>query len=209
MTDQSIRAPALHHGESEAVEPVAAPPAVVSAAEPEVLTEWGTRPPAEHVPYRRHTRGAPKAGIVKGRPISNKLDHALHLHALEGLSQEEAATRAGITRQALNAALKRPHVVERRKEIWQDYLAAEGVKSVKRMSELRDQNENKTVALDASVKLAALAGISPPDRRGPSGTGGGPGVMIVIRRRADRGVDVGVRIDGEGIDAQAGDDDEG
>lgn len=148
--------------------------------EGKVISEWGTALP-DHITVTRRRNG--KAHQFQ-RPVSKKLDTALHYHVLEGLSQPESAAKAGLTYQALNLALKRPHIQERIKQIRQESLNREGIKSLNRITQLRDQDDNKTVALDASRYLAGLAGIQPPDRGGFSGkSGNGRMVVMVLNKR--------------------------
>lgn len=145
-----------------------------------IVSEWGTVLP-DQIPVTRRRNGKVQKYT---RPVSKKLDAALHYHVLEGMSQPEAASKAGITYQALNLALKRPHIHERIKQIRQESLTREGVRSLHRVKELRDQDRNLTVALDASRYLASLAGIQPPDRAGFSGkSGNGRMVVMVLNKR--------------------------
>lgn len=168
-------------------------PSTVQATE---LTEWGTRAPVTPIIYNRLNRNG-KVGPVRGRPISKKLDAALHYHKLHGMPVSEAAVKAGMTRQGLAYALKQPHVISRCKELWADFLSAQAVKSVTRVTQLRDQDENKTVALDASRYLASLAGISPPEKGRFSANNSGARLVTMVLNKRDG---TGVRVTNDGED---------
>jgi hypothetical protein len=155
-----------------------------------VVSEWGTALPDRMTHLREGKKQI-------SRPISKKLDTALHYFALDGLQQADAARKAGLTPAALCQALKRPHIHERIKAIRADSLNREGVRSVKRVIELRDQDENKTVALDASRYLASLAGISAPDKRGFSANSGGARLVTMILNKKSG---TGVRVTKDGDD---------
>lgn len=161
--------------------------------EGKVVSEWGTALPST-IEVKRTRNGKVQHYT---RPVSKKLDMALHYYMLDGLSQPEAATKAGLTYQALNLALKRPHIQERIKQIRQESFTREGIKSVNRVKELRDQNDNKTVALDASRYLASLAGISPPEKGRFSANNSGARLVTMVLNKRDG---TGVRVTNDGDD---------
>lgn len=91
---------------------------------------------------------------TRTKQIRGPLRAALNAMVWEGLSRKHAAAKAGMTDHGLYSAFLKPHVK-------QAYLAeldllrlSERARSVFRLTELRDQDDNKMVAFNAAKELA-------------------------------------------------------
>lgn len=98
---------------------------------------------------------------------------------VEGKSVDEAAAALGMNPRALKQALRKPHVMGAYGERLRLRTAGEVGKSINRMTELRDQDDSKYVALDAATRLVKLSGFEPPERP-PLATSSG-GIRVEIR----------------------------
>lgn len=128
------------------------------------------QPSTEHALAPASVQRAPAAPkAVKPLRISPKLRHAIELiETGECETQKAAAARAGISQEWLCKALGKSSIqafiAERtRRTISTAGLAAAGGRLVQL---IRASSEH--VSLDASKHVLAIAGITPPDTRGPS-----------------------------------------
>jgi hypothetical protein len=121
--------------------------------------------------------------------VSARLQRALTLLASgEAKTQEAAATAAGLTRRALQLALKRPSVRTYMRDEIMMVLGVSAMRAAKRMDELLTSS-NEMVSFQASrFALATGAGVAPPDRSAPlvSLNMQGSGYVIDLRPRAER-----------------------
>ena len=97
----------------------------------------------------------PKPEPYQNRPnridkLTPRVKAACNYMVWEGLPFDEAATKAGLTIQAMRYALAKPHVLRYLKEQQQVLRGSEGPRSIHRIREIRDAAENKP-ALDAAM----------------------------------------------------------
>jgi hypothetical protein len=107
--------------------------------------------------------------------VTGRLRAALTAMVWQGARRAEAAKISGMTDHSLRAALRKPHV-----KAW--YLAELGVlreserpKTFHRLTELRDQDENKNAAVAAAK---ALEQISDEQMMRPNAAAATPGVVL-------------------------------
>lgn len=86
------------------------------------------------------------------KTIGRKLKTALDLMVWEGKLFNEAAATAGFNVHAMRKALERPHVRQYLREQKQVFRDSASAKNYHRAVEIRDQDENRTAAVQA-IKL--------------------------------------------------------
>jgi len=114
-------------------------------------------------------RSAP--GVVSGR-----LKCAMDALIYEGSDRATAAKKANMSEHSLYAALRKPHVLAYYREGLEVLRNSEQARSIHRLAELRDQNDNKMVAFNAAKELAG----TPEDQRAGVGMQSAPGLTVVI-----------------------------
>jgi hypothetical protein len=107
-----------------------------------------------------------------------------------------AAAHAGLSTHAVRCALLKPHVIRFYDEQRQVLLTGERARNIHRLKELRDQDENRTAAVQAVDRLEEAA----ENRRSKGGNAvnRSPGIVIVIAGR-----DPQMKVDGSVIEMNA------
>lgn len=109
--------------------------------------------------------------------VTGKLKTALDAMIWEGMKRDDAALHAKLSIHGLREALKRPHVRAYYNSELQVLRESERARSILRMAQLRDQDDNKMVAFNASKELA---GGSDDERAASPAMHQAPGVTIKI-----------------------------
>jgi hypothetical protein len=116
------------------------------------------------------------------RQVTGKLKAALDCMVWSGSKRSEAASHAGLTDHSLRAALKKPHVLAYYRSELAALRHSEQARSVHRLTELRDQDDNKQAAVHA---IKTLEQLSDNDRPGGGfGPPTQPGLVIVVMQQA-------------------------
>jgi hypothetical protein len=89
--------------------------------------------------------------------ISGRNKLAIDSMVWDGLKRSDAAEKAGLKDHALYVALTKPHVKAYYLRQLEVLRLSERARSVFRMTELRDQDDNKMVAFNAAKELAGSA----------------------------------------------------
>lgn len=129
------------------------------------LAERTPTTPAEAV----KERSAP--GQVTGR-----LKRALDAMVWQGLTRAAAAKHANLSEHSLYSALRKPHVKAFLLAEMDVLRTSERTRSIHRLAELREQNDNKMVAFNAAKELA---GTSESSQSGAN-TARIPGLVVVV-----------------------------
>jgi hypothetical protein len=124
------------------------------------------------------------------KPLSNQLKAALDSMVEEGLMWDEAAVKQGMHVRSMRLALKRPHVIAYLRNARQVFLASVGAGNLRRLAQLRDQDDNRNAAVAAA---RTIEGIITETGGSPNSIGTGragyvidltePGLQIVITER--------------------------
>lgn len=109
--------------------------------------------------------------------LTKRVKAAIEAQVFDGLRRAEAAQKAGIAEHTLYQALRKPSVLSYWNECLQVLRTGERARNVHRLVEIRDQDDNKTAAVQAVKVLEEAA-----DHRASSAPGRvtTPGVVIVI-----------------------------
>lgn len=104
---------------------------------------------------------------------------------------DEAAVKAGMHVRSMRLALKRPHVIAYLKQARQVFLASVGAGNIRRLAQLRDQDDNRNAAVAAA---RTIEGIITDNGGSANGIGIGragyvidlqePGLQIVVVEKA-------------------------
>lgn len=122
--------------------------------------------------------GSGPANVERERPrhrgISRKLSAGLDALVHGARTITDAAESAGMRREALSLALRKPHVQEELDRRVRDAMKRRGVKALANIEFLGDMAKSEYVRLEASKDLANRAGYIPPKEQPSS-----DGVLIV------------------------------
>jgi hypothetical protein len=88
--------------------------------------------------------------------ISVQLKAALDSMVEEGLQFDDAAVKQKITVRTMRLALKRPNVIKYLREARHVFLAHVGAANIRRLRDLRDQDENRAAAVAAARTIEGL-----------------------------------------------------
>jgi hypothetical protein len=88
--------------------------------------------------------------------ISPQMKAALDSMVEEGLQFDEAAVKQNLTVRAMRLALKRPNVIKYLRDARQVFLAHVGASNIRRLRDLRDQDENRAAAVAAARTIEGL-----------------------------------------------------
>lgn len=94
------------------------------------------------------------------RRISKRMRHALTLLATRGMTQRDAASKAGIHENHLSRQLREPHIRVFIERIAREKMAIGTLRASERMVELIDCS-SLTTSFDASKHVLGIAGIKP------------------------------------------------
>lgn len=89
--------------------------------------------------------------------VTGKLRDALTAMIHEGLTYQEAAGKFNLTARAMRSAMGRPHVIAFLKRERQVLLASLSGRTVLRLGELLEQDENKQAAVAAARTLEGMS----------------------------------------------------
>jgi hypothetical protein len=121
-----------------------------------------------------------------GKEVGGKLKKALDLMVWEGVPWADAAKAVAYDGKWMRKALERPHVmryIREQKQVFRTYASA---RNIHRAAEIRDQDDNKTAAIQA---IRYLDGLGDSDVRS-DGQRVQPGVVVQINvERAGREAD--------------------
>lgn len=118
-------------------------------------------------------------GKSLAKQVTGKLKIAIDLMTWEGKPYSEAAKIAGLTTRGLRMALEKEHVLRYMRSQRRALLASEGPKTIARLAELRDQNDNRNAAV-ASART--ILNITDEEARSPGlGRPQVAGFVIVLR----------------------------
>lgn len=109
--------------------------------------------------------------------LTRKIRAAIDAQVFEGLKRAEAAKKAGITDNALYQALRKPAPLAYWNECLQVLRTGERARNIIRLTEIRDQDENRTAAVRA-VQVLEEAAASKQQQAGSKVVT--PGIQIVI-----------------------------
>lgn len=133
----------------------------------------------ELAPALSHQALSAKTKSKPGR-VTGKLRDACDAIVHEGMSWDKAAVKAGLTVRTMRLALERPHVLRHlreQKEVLRLSLVAQ---NPRRLAQLRDQDENKSAAVNAARALENTG----DDQNAPGARPMTPGLTIIIHNRA-------------------------
>jgi hypothetical protein len=74
----------------------------------------------------------------------------------EGLQFDEAAVKQNLTVRAMRLALKRPNVIKYLREARHVFLTHVGAANIRRLRDLRDQDDNRAAAVQAARTIEGL-----------------------------------------------------
>lgn len=114
------------------------------------------------------------------KQVTGKLKIAIDAMTWRGLPYDEAAKAAGLTTRALRMALQKEHVLRYMRSQRRALLASEGPRTIIRLADLRDQNDNRNAAVAASRTILSMAD-DDARRAGPGHGATQPGFVIIIR----------------------------
>ncbi|WP_448191891.1 hypothetical protein [Azospirillum sp. sgz301742] len=100
---------------------------------------------------------APAPEVPRHYKIGRKLERALHAYVTKGGHITNAAQDAGIRRETLGRALKRPHVQQRLDEIVRDFKTRLGLKALMTIDGLMDA-KSEYVRIQAALGAADRTG---------------------------------------------------
>jgi len=116
------------------------------------MTDETSTKPSQNLPSTTTTSIKPD----RKKPLSNQLKAALDSMVEEGLMWDQAAVKAGMHVRSMRLALKRPHVIAYLKQARQVFLASVGAGNIRRLAELRNQDENRNAAVAAARTIEGL-----------------------------------------------------
>lgn len=121
--------------------------------------------------------------------LTKRVRIAIEAQAFDGLRRAEAAAKAGIAEHTLYQALRKPSVLAFWNECLQVLRTGERARNIHRLTEIREQDENRTAAVQA-IKVLEEA----TESRSNSGSARAvtPGVVINITTREQTAVDATV-----------------
>jgi hypothetical protein len=102
------------------------------------------------------TTDAKPPKIDRRTQISPQLKAALDSMVEEGLQFDEAAVKQKMTVRAMRLALKRPNVIKYLREARHVFLTHVGAANIRRLRDLRDQDENRAAAVQAARTIEGL-----------------------------------------------------
>jgi hypothetical protein len=102
------------------------------------------------------TSAAKPPKIDRRTQISPQLKAALDSMVEDGLQFDEAAVKQKMTVRAMRLALKRPNVIKYLREARYVFLAHVGAANIRRLRDLRDQDENRAAAVAAARTIEGL-----------------------------------------------------
>lgn len=114
------------------------------------------------------------------KQIRGKLKAALDAMVWQGQDWDEAARNINLTTAAMRKALGKPHVLAYLKHEREVFRSSMGGKTLVRLAELRDQDENRNAAVKACQVLEQL-GETDSARGAAAGMPRVPGMIIVIQ----------------------------
>jgi hypothetical protein len=107
--------------------------------------------------------------------VPPKVKRACDLMIFEGTAWQEAAAAAGLTTRQLRLHLEKPATIQylrQQREVFREAICS---RNNLRLQEIRDQDDNKTAAVQAIKVLETR-----PEEIGGAGSARTPGVVIVI-----------------------------
>lgn len=113
--------------------------------------------------------------------VRGKLKKALDLIVWQGKSWQNAAIESGLTTQAVRKALAKQHVQLYLKQQRQVFRASVSGQNIHRAVEIRDQDENRTAAIQA---IKYLDGIADHEQNGAA-RAVTPGVQVIVNMQRD------------------------
>src|SRR5205814_1925198 len=135
--------------------------------------------------------------IDRRTQISPQLKAALDSMIEQGLQFDEAAVKQKMTVRAMRLALKRPNVIRYLREARHVFLTHVGAANIRRLRDLRDQDDNRNAAVAAARTIEGLIEDNPAS--GMLGIGrpragwaidlrddDKPGVVIIIGPQPER-----------------------
>ncbi len=130
-----------------------------------------------------------QAVAIEGRSqrgkVTGKLKHALDLMVWRGDKRDDAASAAGLSVDALRAALKKPHVLAHFHAELAALRNSLKARNIHRLDGLADQTENKNAAV-AAIKAMEQLDMVESERAPHPGAQQRPGLVIVITGGRDR-----------------------
>lgn len=132
--------------------------------------------PADIAPATRQALAA-KDRSAPGK-VTGRLRTAIEQMVWHSARRADAATTAGMTDHSLRTALKKAHVLAYMRAELGALRESERPRTLNRLAELRDQDENKNAAVSAAKALEQL---SDEAYRTPAGPITAPGLVIVIQ----------------------------
>jgi hypothetical protein len=118
----------------------------------------------------------PPAKQQRSSQLRGKLKAAIEAMVWDGLPRKDAAAKAGMTEHGLYKALRKPPVKAAYLAELDVLRTSERARSVFRLTELRDQHDNKMVAFNAAKELAGSA----HEAQNGAQTQALPGLVVVI-----------------------------
>lgn len=88
--------------------------------------------------------------------VTGKLAQAIDLMIEEGLLWDKAALQVGLTVRSMRLAMQRPHVIAHVKAAREVFRTHASTANIRRLVDLRDQNDNKAAAVSAIKVLEQL-----------------------------------------------------
>jgi hypothetical protein len=127
-----------------------------------------------NIPTRQAVAAQDRSAPMK---VTGRLRAALLEMVWKGARRAEAAEAAGMTDHSLRAALKKSHVLAFLRAELGALRESERPRTLNRLAELRDQDENKNAAVAAAKALEAIPDVLPPAFGDPRQV---PGIVIRI-----------------------------
>lgn len=113
---------------------------------------------------------------AKPLKLTPAVARAIDIMVWQGKRFNEAAQEVGLTSRAMRLALQKPHVLAHMKREMQVLRESERPRSICRLTELRDQDDNKMVAFNAAKELAG----SSADEQSSAQRQAMPGLVVVV-----------------------------
>ena len=108
--------------------------------------------------------------------VTGKLKNALTFMVWQGDSRKDAAQKAQMTDHGLREALRKPHVRQFYSRELDVLRTSEKARTISRLAEIRDQDDNRMAAVAAAKALEAISDAAPPE----SSQHIAPGLIIQI-----------------------------
>jgi hypothetical protein len=116
--------------------------------------------------------------------IGGRLKAALDDMVWNGTPWDKAAVKANLTVRSMRMSLQKPHVLQHLRKLRAALLAQSSAKTFHRLTELRDQDENRNAAVQAARTLETLA----DEQFNPRSANGG--VLVNIEIKAGYVIDI-------------------